>query len=127
MNIVSGLKVVSGRRAAQKRVAGGRWRRIVLGDGLAEHVLARTKREVGRPPDSGPPSQRFEFQIILFCCCVIKYPIFSHLGVCVLLTRKYAVAACAGEVKIIPVIYVCTYTRPVTALDARAQTRYRNP
>ena len=34
------VNIVCGRRTAQKRVTGGRWRRIVLGDVLAEHVSA---------------------------------------------------------------------------------------
>ena len=33
------VNIVKGRRTAQERVTGGRWRRIVLGDVLAEHIL----------------------------------------------------------------------------------------
>ena len=33
------MNIVYGRRTAQERVTGGRWRRIVLGDVLAEHVV----------------------------------------------------------------------------------------
>jgi hypothetical protein len=33
------VNIVEGRRTAQERVTGGRWRRIVLGDVLAEHVV----------------------------------------------------------------------------------------
>ena len=33
------MNIVEGRRTAQERVTGGRWRRIVLGDVLAEHVV----------------------------------------------------------------------------------------
>ena len=33
------MNIGQGRRAAQKRVTGGRWRRIVLGDVLAQHVV----------------------------------------------------------------------------------------
>jgi len=33
------VNIVQGRRTAQERVTGGRWRRIVLGGVLAKHVL----------------------------------------------------------------------------------------
>ena len=33
------VNTVLGRRTAEERVTGGRWRRIVLGDVLAEHVV----------------------------------------------------------------------------------------
>ena len=33
------VNIVSGRRTSQERATGGRWRRIVLGDVLAEHVV----------------------------------------------------------------------------------------
>jgi hypothetical protein len=35
---------LAGRRTAQERVAGGRWRRIVLGDVLAKHVVELSMR-----------------------------------------------------------------------------------
>ena len=41
-NICIGLSarnIAEGRRTAQERVTGGRWRRIVLVDVLAEHIL----------------------------------------------------------------------------------------
>ena len=37
------VNIVSGRRTAQKRVTGRRWRRIVLADVLAEHVVRDLK------------------------------------------------------------------------------------
>ena len=46
------MNIVSGRRTAQKRVIGGRLRRIVLGHVLAEHVVEL--EEVG--PVSGRTS-----------------------------------------------------------------------
>ena len=59
-----------GRRTAQERVTGGRWRRIVLGDVLAEHVVARS---ILSP---------VTMHCVVYVSCSVRNQLFCLLSVC---------------------------------------------